>query len=470
MRLDAVLPFLGVVFANPVIPRQDDTVTATPTTLTGPSDSCVSTSTSSQWLSICDTSIFWPTSTDYFYGPTTGPEASAVSCNAEWVEYDGRATGLASLGVTSTSTYYETYTTSAGACNTYIWGEGWNDPHTGPVTTLCDDIPRALGPRESSTSYWPGTGPCSSYEMTETLTTVVYRSPSPTPSCELNRQDCIPIWKTYSELRSAWSATATTTTPGDTNSPIRPRSCPSTSRNYTVADPCTNCHYLPGTATLFYWPVTTTSGDLCRQDGSTVPATPTGDGPNTAVVDGKTLVSPSIYVSFTSIYARSNQRAHPGGSCGGEYEDVIISVDPTAVSSYRGHRNAKYPYIGTAYPFEYDEFQPHEVGNYTMPLIPWDKYNAGSQCPFRPAEGGACTMVRDDYLPWMGIPDGVMTQIDPRWTECHRSWYIPPVSMVPLVDGLPSWPTAAASAGSPPVTTAVPESGLAAPTPEATGW
>ncbi|KAB8249501.1 hypothetical protein BDV35DRAFT_136939 [Aspergillus flavus] len=475
MLFGVALLFLGAVAANPVIPREGGSSTPTPTPtissstpISAPSDACATSSTSSQWLSVCDTTIFWPTSTNYYYGPTTGPEASAVSCNAEWVEFDGRATGLESLGATSTSTIYSTYTTSTGACNTQIWGEGWDDPHTGPVTTLCDGIPRALGPREYSTTYWPGTGPCSSFIATETTTTLVYRSPSPTPSCSLNTEECIPIWQTYTSLRDAYYASITTATPGDTNSPIAPGSCPSTKRNYTEQDPCTNCHFLPGTATLFYWPVTTTNGDLCLQNGSTVPATATGEGPNTAIVNGNTFVSPSIYVSFTSIYARSNRRAHPGGSCGGEYEDVIISVDPKAVSSYRSHVNAKYPTIGTAYPFEYDEFQPHEVGNYTMSLIPWEKYQGASQCPFR--GGNKCTMIRDDYMPWMGIPEGVMTQIDPRWTECDREWYIPPVSMVPLVGDLESLPTGPAEARVPTPTPAVPESGVAVPTPEATLW
>ncbi|KAJ6043138.1 uncharacterized protein N7446_001334 [Penicillium canescens] len=299
--------------------------------------------------------------------------------------------------------------------------------------------------------------------LTETSTTLVYRSPSPTPGCKLNTQDCIPIWQTYTSLSKAYQSSVTTEVPGDTNSPIRPESCPSTTRDYTDPDACNNCHYLPDTATLFYWPVTT-SGGLCLQNGSTIPATPTGDGPNTAVVDGNTFVSPSVYVSFTSIYARSNQRAHPGGPCGDDHENVIISVNPEAITSYRNHINAKYPKIGTAYPFNLAEYQQHQVGNYTMSLIPWEQYLGGSQCV---SGGGGCSMIRDDYLPWLEMPD-VMTQVDPRWTSCHRSWYIPPVSLVPLVGGLESRPTGMAEASSTPATPALPSSGLAAPTPEAT--
>jgi hypothetical protein len=99
-----------------------------------------------------------------------------------------------------------------------------------------------------------------------------------------------------------------------------------------------------------------------------------------------------------------------------------------------------------------------------MSLIPWEQYLGGSQCV---TGGGGCSMIRDDYLPWLEMPD-VMTQVDPQWTSCHRSWYIPPVSLVPLVGGLESRPTGMAEASSTPATPALPSSGLAAPTPEAT--
>ncbi|EAU30088.1 conserved hypothetical protein [Aspergillus terreus NIH2624] len=458
MRGITLLLLVGAA-AKPAIPNQDASTSIQQST---DLDTCSTTSTSRQWLIICGTSIFWPTSTDYFYGPTTGPKASAVSCNAAWVQFDERARGLESLGATSTSTSFPSYITSTGACNTNIRGEGLHDTHTGPVTTLCDGVPRALGPRESITEFWPGTGPCSSFMVTETSTTLVYRSPSPTPKCKLNTRDCIPVWQTYNSLQQAYYSSITTEIPGDTKSPIRPGRCPSTKRTTTTADACNNCHYLPDTATLFYWPVSTVSGDLCLQNGSTVPATPTADGPNTAVVNGNTFVSPTVYVSFTSIYARGNSRSHPNGACGDDHKDVIISVDPGSVTSYRHHTNARYPRIGTAYPFNFAEFQPHPVGNYTMSLIPWEQYLGGSQCVLG---GGGCTMIRDDYLPWMEIPD-VMTQIDPRWTSCHRSWYLPPVSLVPLVGGLEPQQTGVAKATQ--KTQAAPMSGLTAPTPKPT--
>lgn len=397
-------------------------------------------------------SIFWPTYTDYFYGPTTGPKAHVVTCNAKWVEYYGWSTGLRLLGPTATSISYEPYPTSEGACRTSSSLENYSDTHTGPVTTHCDGIPRALG-----------TGPCSSSTATFLYTVELHREPK-APKCSLNTQKCILIWSTYSELSSSYFHTVTTVTPGDTNSPIPPYSCPSTTRSYPEENSCTNCHFLPGTATVFYWPVTTASGDLCLQTSTTIPATPTGSGPNTAVVNGQTLISPSIYVSFTSIYAWSNRRAHPGSQCGDTHTNTIIAVDPISVSSVRNHRNAKYPTIGTAYPFNFAEFTPQEVGNYTMPLIPWPQYRGGSQCPLYDP---SCTMIRDDYMPFLDLPEAVR-QIDKLWTECDAHWYIPPVTLVPLTGDIKiqATPTAEASVMA---DMAVPESVAAVPTPEPTG-
>ena len=54
---------------------------------------------------------------------------------------------------------------------------------------------------------------------------------------------------------------------------------------------------------MLYWPVTTVNGDLCEGNGSTVAPTPTGNGPNTFVTMGITLTSPTVYLSFSTIYA-----------------------------------------------------------------------------------------------------------------------------------------------------------------------
>lgn len=348
-----------------------------------------------------------------------------VSCNAAWVEYLGRSSGLRSLGPTATTTSLGSYATSEGACRTSVSAERWSNSHAGPLTTLCDDIPRALGPRETVTAYYPGTGPCVTGYTTYTNTDTLYREPSPVPDCPLETSECIPIWETYSSRSNSYWDSIVTSIPGDTNSPIRPGECPQTLRQYPEENPCSNCHFLPGTATLFYWPVTTADGDLCLQNGTTLPAS----GPSTAVVNGETFVSPTVYLSFTTIYAWSNRRGHPGSQCGVDHSNTIISVNPSTLSSIRGHRNAKYPVIGTSYPFNFAEFMTQDVGEYTQSLVPWPQYRGGQQCPL--GDSDTCTIIRDDYTPWVKLPEEVRG-IDEGWSVCDDSWYIPPVTMVAL--------------------------------------
>jgi hypothetical protein len=151
-----------------------------------------------------------------------------------------------------------------------------------------------------------------------------------------------------------------------------------------------------------------------------------------------------------------------------DHSNVVISVNPETVSSVRHHRNAKYPAIGTAYPFNFAELMPQEIGNYTQSLIPWPQFRGGQQCPL--ANTNTCSIIRDDYTPWLLLPEEVRG-VDPSWTVCDRDWYIPPVTMVALdretitVTSTPE-PTEQFLAA------AVPEAALAAATPEATsrGW
>ncbi|KAE8391663.1 hypothetical protein BDV23DRAFT_193047 [Aspergillus alliaceus] len=469
-----LLSFLGTVSGNPVIPRASPTKTnssqmpsSEPLTLPVPSSepTCY---TSSQWLVISGSPIFWPTSTDYLYGPTAGPGASDVICAAQWIQYAARSDGLSGLGATATSTVTELIPTSTGACTTRTHLEGYDDTHIGPVTTLCDGYPRALGPRETATSYYPGVGPCHTLSLPQTITTTLYREPSASPTCSPQFEGCLGVWQTYRSLSSEYEASVTSYIPGDTNSPIAPNNCPDTVTDRPEDNPCTQCHFLPGTATMYYWPVITANGDLCAQDGTTIPATPTGEGPNTAILDDHTLVSPSVYISFTSIYAWSNRRF--GHQCGLNHYNKMISVHPTAITSRRGHRNARYPIYGTAYPFNFAEFLPQTTGNYTQSLIPWPQYRGGSQCPIYDP---SCTMVRDDYVPFINMPDEV-TKIDADWENCNRSWYIPAVTLVPIIDGTAIAPTPTGEPEAVPTEAfAAPQGLVAAPTPKPTptpGW
>ena len=153
------------------------------------------------------TSAEWPTWTDYLYGPTTGPEAAAVTCNALQMEFTERFYALISRGPTGTTINTHIITSREGACETYTSGERWTDKHIGPITTLCDGVARAQGPRESITYYSPGTRACSELLITSTVSSPLYSSYSGTqPTCTVAASDCTNIFRTYSSRSSEYGA------------------------------------------------------------------------------------------------------------------------------------------------------------------------------------------------------------------------------------------------------------------------
>jgi len=70
---------------------------------------------------------------------------------------------------------------------------------------------------------------------------------------------------------------------------------------YTVSEELTPVP--SGPIRMLYWPVQTVDGDLCKGNGSTMMPAPTGSGPNTFVTMGTILTSPTVYLSFSTIYA-----------------------------------------------------------------------------------------------------------------------------------------------------------------------
>lgn len=79
--------------------------------------------------------------------------------------------------------------------------------------------------------------------------------------------------------------------------------------------------------------MTTVSGNLCEGNGKTITPTPTGDGPDTIVTLGTTLTSPTVYVSFNTLYARA------GGfltDFGPTFSDYIIPFSSQDISTVCG--------------------------------------------------------------------------------------------------------------------------------------
>jgi len=419
----------------------------------------------------------WPTWTDNYYGPTTGPSASAASCNAKWAEYSSRSSSF-NIGYKERGSYTTSWTYPYGICETSFSLEQYTDTHTGPVTKLCDGVPRAaLGETETITYYRPGPDvPCRNKSSTYTGETYTYFTLKSTPDCTFSTEDCPGILQAYTSRsavwRSAYEQNASQTilpSPWQPWTCIRPWTPPpiTTTSSYNY---CLNCQFHAWSATLFYWPEQSVSS-VCLSNGSTTNIS-FRDRPSTALLNGITLTSPSLYLSYGILQARSTlpQGAAGGaaGLCGGNYSDILMTLHPSEVSSARDH-NSEYRYSrsGTLLPFNVGDMNSMTIGNRTIPLVPWSAYTGGANCPvsftwMRPYN---CTMVRNDYKPWLAYPPAIRA-IDPLWSRCDTLREYPTVSLVPIGGaGFPSVPTTALKTATVPPS---PESTAAAPTPTAT--
>lgn len=140
-------------------------------------------------------------------------------------------------------------------------------------------------------------------------------NPTPAPSCHIQPSDCNAVKSYYNSILRTANGSYT----------YRAYCTPLVTR---TTGECGDCTFVPSHVQLLYWPVTTTNGDLCLGNGSTITQTPTGIGPNTAVVNGTTLTSPTVYMAYDTLAAKNFC-----GKVGNIHTSGIISLDPTDVSS-----------------------------------------------------------------------------------------------------------------------------------------
>lgn len=106
-----------------------------------------------------------------------------------------------------------------------------------------------------------------------------------------------------------------------------------------VDDVWGECFINGGPVRLLYWPMSTVGG-LCANSTSTIAATPTGNGPNTVTFEGKVFTSPTVYLSFRSLYAMTWNvqfwNSSYTATLGPRFADVIIPEAPGSISTYCG--------------------------------------------------------------------------------------------------------------------------------------
>ncbi|KAF1815740.1 hypothetical protein P152DRAFT_471139 [Eremomyces bilateralis CBS 781.70] len=315
-----------------------------------------------------------------------GPGSEAAACCwSSWQEWD------------SSSRSYETVITTV--LTTKHVGSMIEDTDV-PITTLCDGIPRALEPY--TTRY------TTSLVTTDPYTTYIsstYTEPSPT--CNINEDDCKPYADAWDSAYSSWSQNKSL--PYPTNKPhcVPYLPCPTESQ----------CKiYAGGDATIYYWPVTVAGpdGGLCESPRTTLNPTPT-DPPVTTVLSGTTFTSPSIYVSLAHVSAAKHRGQYNQTPCGHAHHDVVLTLHPSDVSTQRGKPG------GRTNTFAID------LRDLNTP-VPYSAYLGQPSCLHTT---NCPTIGMDDYHPQMAKPTQ-LTGVDPDFEKCQPRSERLGATLVPL--------------------------------------
>lgn len=334
------------------------------------------------------------------YGNTSSPSMDLITTIAS----TGSGSAYASSCAAILTSYLNSLQSMSDTCSitdkTYNLGTYVESSTSGSyiataLTTLCDGIPRAIGNVtyvQLPISYTTQTN--YSYDVS-----CVGETAAPTP-CSIGPNDCYSYYSSQQTMNITASApdAAVCTTEGFS-------SC---------AYPNTDCVIAAGSGTsascrLYYWPVTTTNGNICLNNGSTLINPPTATtGPNTAVFDNFTLTSPTVAISFAAI-SRSD-------GCGATVSNYILPLDPSRVYTIRG---ARADGVGVSMNFADLQTTCIEAGCYTE--VPWSAYASAPACySAYDTNSLLCSTILPDYNPQIDLDNlSELFTLDPSWgTAC----------------------------------------------------
>ncbi|KAK4502052.1 hypothetical protein PRZ48_007863 [Zasmidium cellare] len=202
---------------------------------------------------------------------------------------------------------------------------------------------------------------------------------------------------------------------------------------------------------------------------------------STAVYEGYTLVSPSVYISFETAYAMNDCNS----TIGQAHTGSIIGLDPADLSSAVGNQHylSYSPASGTVSAVYSMAAAPFNLNNLDWPYNPWAYLNQPS-CNTR---GGLnydfdCHVILEDgYFPVLVVPDEIRN-MDPAWASCALDWeglYDPPLALTPATapasvtlprprtstDAAPTTPASAAATPTTPAAETSPPASAQASTP-----
>lgn len=172
---------------------------------------------------------------------------------------------------------------------------------------------------------------------------------------------------------------------------------------------CGGCTIHGDEVQLNYWPVNTASIRLNRT------ITPGALNLATAVVNGATFTSPTVYLSIERAYAMDAC----SNKIGKEYPGAIIGLKPDALSSFEGYESR------TIRPVNYEELYEN------LPASRWFELE-GCQ-PYGPRITQDCLPIRSGRWPTLVVPEQIRN-LDPDWKSCNLTLaglYDPPRILVP---------------------------------------
>ena len=298
----------------------------------------------------------------------------------------------------------------------------------------CDGVPRAHG----SASYaLVNTTDVDS--LTSTITS--YPSNTAMPQCSIDYSS--------DSLRSLDSASNTNPgaiTPTEPACQLSTYStttsiCNATTLDFGVGQYNPKCVIMGGPVQLAYFPVSVV-GDLC---GNRTTVTRNDTGISTAQIFGTVLTSPSVIVSFQTLYALDPC----GKTIGTPISNFLLPQRVEQISTDCGRYHAGLGPVGSL-----------NLADLNSPVA-WSVYSCMPQC------GGFgwpdfCSTIYDDFLPQLAFPTDVFN-VDPAWATCNFELYgnllfDPPTALQPepaLATPTMSQPIQKTTPASPSATTSI---------------
>lgn len=263
-----------------------------------------------------------------------------------------------------------------------------------PVYNLCDGVPRV----NATPSYSTITQTITSYNST-LLTTITEDFSVPPPACSVPPDLCINVQEAYVDTK-AQVAPLCDPPPGIE----LPEGGFAMDQIYSV------CWMAGGPVRLLYWPVSTVGG-LCAHNISTIPATQTAHGPNTIAWGDTILTSPTVYLSFETLYAIVSDTPYWNSSytstLGSPLANVIVPEAPNAISTLCDMDLYVYVDVGQSLPYV-DQATPLDYAKLQQPVRLSD---------YECAVGESNGTIFDNYDPTILFPTELVT-MQAAWKSC----------------------------------------------------